>query len=59
MGTLVFFIALFPYFAVSDDDTDASSRRAACLLPPTCLALGTLTFTEYEDSGEVTIPYVT
>ena len=53
LGTLAFFIALFPYFAVSSDDTDAGSRRAACLLTPTCLALGTLSFSEYEDSGEV------
>ncbi|CAM9541397.1 unnamed protein product [Ascophyllum nodosum] len=52
LGTLAFFVALFPYFAVSSDNTDAGSRRAACLLPPTCLALGTLSFAEYEDSGE-------
>lgn len=50
---MVFFIALFPFFSISGDDVSPSSRRAGCLLPPTCLALGTMAFTEYEDSGEV------
>eukprot|EP00903_Cladosiphon_okamuranus_P008962 g8576.t1 len=52
IGTMVFFISLFPFFAVEPSDTPAGSRRAACLLPPTCLALGTVAFSEYEDSGE-------
>ncbi|CAM9405596.1 unnamed protein product, partial [Scytosiphon promiscuus] len=52
LGTLLFFIALFPYFSLEADDTSAASRRLGCLLPPTCLALGTVAFTEYEDSGE-------
>lgn len=55
VGTLVFFIALFPYFAISGDDVSAGSRRAGCLLPPTCLALGTVAFSEFEDSGEVSV----
>ena len=55
IGTMVFFICLFPYFAVEPNGTPASSRRAACLLPPTCLALGTLAFAEFEDSGEVNV----
>lgn len=50
---MLFFVALFPYFAISSDDTAASARRAGCLLPPTCLALGTVAFSEFEDSGEV------
>lgn len=49
----MFFVALFPYFALEGDGTSAGARRAGCLLPPTCLALGTLAFAEYEDSGEV------
>ncbi len=49
----MFFVALFPYFFLESDSTPASSRRAGCLLPPTCLALGTLAFAEFEDSGEV------
>lgn len=53
IGTMVFFVALFPFFALTGDDVTPSSRRAGCLLPPTCLALGTIPFTEYEDSGEV------
>ncbi|CAM9263174.1 unnamed protein product [Hapterophycus canaliculatus] len=52
IGTIVFFVALFPYFVLTADGTPASSRRWACLLPPTCLALGTLAFAEFEDSGE-------
>lgn len=53
IGSMIFFLCLFPYFAVEPNDTPAGSRRAACLLPPTCLALGTLAFAEFEDSGEV------
>ncbi|CAN0116974.1 unnamed protein product, partial [Discosporangium mesarthrocarpum] len=52
LGTMAFFVALFPYFSVSSNDTPAADRRAACLLPPTCLALGTVSFSEFEDSGE-------
>ncbi|CAM9958417.1 unnamed protein product, partial [Discosporangium mesarthrocarpum] len=52
LGTMAFFVALFPFFAVSSNDTAPANRRAACLLPPTCLALGTIAFTEFEDSGE-------
>lgn len=48
-------MALFPYFALQADNTPASSRRAGCLLPPTCLALGTVAFAEFEDSTEVTL----
>ena len=50
---MLFFVALFPYFALEGQGISASSRRAGCLLPPTCLALGTLAFAEFEDSGEV------
>ena len=50
---MLFFAALFPYFALTGDDTPANSRRTGCLLPPTCLALGTVSFAEFEDSGEV------
>lgn len=53
IGTLLFFVALFPYFAVDKEGVSANSRRAACLLPPTCLALGTLPLTEFEDAGVV------
>ncbi|CAN0021601.1 unnamed protein product [Pylaiella littoralis] len=56
IGTMLFFVALFPYFALTSDATPASSRRAGCLLPPTCLALGTLAFAEFEDSGEGVTP---
>ncbi|CAN0169452.1 unnamed protein product, partial [Ectocarpus fasciculatus] len=52
IGTMLFFVSLFPYFAVQSDDTSANDRRLACLLPPTCLALGTISFSEFEDSGE-------
>eukprot|EP00903_Cladosiphon_okamuranus_P016293 g15025.t1 len=55
IGTMVFFVALLPFFAFQTDDTPAGSRRAGCLLPPTCLALGTLAFLEYKDSGEVVV----
>ncbi|CAN0381436.1 unnamed protein product, partial [Laminaria digitata] len=48
LGTITFFVALFPYFALTNDDVAPSARRAGCLLPPTCLALGTLAFTEFE-----------
>ncbi|CAN0481151.1 unnamed protein product, partial [Hapterophycus canaliculatus] len=48
IGTMLFFVALFPYFALEADDTPAASRRLGCLLPPTCLALGTVAFTEFE-----------
>lgn len=53
IGTLLFFVALFPYFFLTGDSSTANARRAGCLLPPTCLALGTVVFVEYEDSGEV------
>lgn len=59
LGTIAFFVVLFPYFALTGDDVPASARRAGCLLPPTCLALGTLPFVEFEDSGEVSRPGVT
>ncbi|CAM9259808.1 unnamed protein product [Ectocarpus sp. 4 AP-2014] len=52
IGTLLFFFALFPYFAVSDKEgITANQRRAACLLPSTCLALGTVPLVEFEDAG--------
>ncbi|CAN0348380.1 unnamed protein product [Pylaiella littoralis] len=51
IGTLMFFVALFPYFAVDQEGVTVNQRRAACLLPPTCLALGTIPLTEFEDSG--------
>lgn len=50
---MLFFVALFPYFVLQGADTLATSRRWGCLLPPTCLALGTVAFSEFEDSGEV------
>lgn len=50
---MLFFVALFPFFVLEGADTPASSRRWGCLLPPTCLALGTVAFSEFEDSGEV------
>lgn len=54
IGTLLFFVALFPYFAVSDKEgVTANQRRAACLLPSTCLALGTVPLVEFEDAGVV------
>ncbi|CAM9216529.1 unnamed protein product, partial [Ectocarpus fasciculatus] len=52
IGTLCFFVALFPYFVLVTNGTPASHRRGGCLLPPTCLALGTVAFAEFEDSGE-------
>ncbi|CAN0443024.1 unnamed protein product, partial [Laminaria digitata] len=52
IGTITFFVALFPYFALDGNAVTGSARRAGCLLPPTCLALGTLAFAEFEDSGE-------
>lgn len=53
IGTILFFAALFPYFAVDQDGVSSNQRRAACLLPPTCLALGTVPLREFEDSGVV------
>ncbi|CAM9360676.1 unnamed protein product [Chrysoparadoxa australica] len=50
-GSVIFFMSLFPYFAVDTDGTSASARLAACVFPPTCLAVGTLPFIDYEDSG--------
>lgn len=55
---MLFFVALFPFFVLQGADTPASSRRWGCLLPPTCLALGTVAFSEFEDSGEVGVTTV-
>ena len=55
VGTILFFAALFPYFAVDQDGVSSNQRRAACLLPPTCLALGTVPLREFEDSGVVSM----
>ncbi len=55
IGTITFFVALFPYFAVDSEGSSTNQRRAACLLPPTCLALGTVPLVEFEDSGVVRV----
>ncbi len=50
LGVMVFFVSVFPYFAVNGD-TSNSSILAICILPASCLAIGTIPLSTYEDSG--------
>lgn len=48
IGPLLFFATFFPYYAVQDDSYDTSTKLSACLLAPTCFALGAGVFADYE-----------
>jgi ATP-binding cassette subfamily A (ABC1) protein 3 len=48
LGPMIFFATFFPYYSVSDPQYDQSSKAAACLLAPTCFALGANVFADYE-----------
>lgn len=48
LGPMIFFAAYFPYYAVNDPQFSTSSKTAACLLAPTCFALGSEVFADYE-----------
>src|SRR3546814_15471118 len=48
LGPLLFFAAFFPSYAVADDNFSNETKTWACLLAPTCFALGASVFAEYE-----------
>lgn len=48
LGTVIFFITYFPYSTVSNPQYSVSTKTLGCLLAPTCFALGTSVFAEYE-----------
>mmetsp|Transcript_62430 Transcript_62430/g.122842 ORF Transcript_62430/g.122842 Transcript_62430/m.122842 type:complete len:2323 (-) Transcript_62430:80-7048(-) len=48
LGPMIFFASFFPYYAVSDDQFDSSSKAATCILAPACFALGAEVFADYE-----------
>jgi len=51
IGVLFFFSSVFPYFAVNDSEADPTVKAITCLLPATCLALGTDAFVIFEDAA--------
>jgi hypothetical protein len=48
VGPMLFFGSFFPYYAVMDPDYSMSTKASACLLAPTCFALGANVFADYE-----------
>ncbi len=50
VGILVFLASFFVYFAV-DETSSTSSLIGACVLPATCMAIGTIPLSTYEDFG--------
>eukprot|EP00002_Diphylleia_rotans_P010817 TRINITY_DN2139_c0_g1_i4.p1 TRINITY_DN2139_c0_g1~~TRINITY_DN2139_c0_g1_i4.p1 ORF type:complete len:1384 (+),score=248.88 TRINITY_DN2139_c0_g1_i4:167-4318(+) len=51
LGAVILFLALLPNIAVTSDSS-AGSQFGACLLSPTCLALGLEKFADYEEAQE-------
>mmetsp|Transcript_6325 Transcript_6325/g.7912 ORF Transcript_6325/g.7912 Transcript_6325/m.7912 type:complete len:1988 (-) Transcript_6325:343-6306(-) len=49
IGSMAFFASLFPYFGVSSGTN--AQKTATCLLPASCLAIGTDAFSAYEDAS--------
>ncbi len=50
LGVMAFFVSLFPFFAVTNT-TPTSALVGMCILPASCLAIGTLPLATYEDAG--------
>jgi ATP-binding cassette subfamily A (ABC1) protein 3 len=48
VGPMLFFGTFFPYYSVADPDFSVSTKTSACLLAPTCFALGANVFADYE-----------
>lgn len=48
VGPLVFFASYFPFYVVDNPQIATSSKSAACLLAPTCFALGATVFADFE-----------
>lgn len=47
-GTVLFFAAFFPYYALTGPGTGTGAKAAACLLAPTCLGLGSDVLAAFE-----------
>jgi ATP-binding cassette, subfamily A (ABC1), member 3 len=47
-GTVLFFAAFFPYYALTGAGTGTAAKAAACLLAPTCLGLGSDVIAAFE-----------
>lgn len=51
LGTVLFVVAFFPYFAVTGVTTSTSRKLAACLCAPTAFGLSIEGISAYEASG--------
>ena len=52
-GAVLFFVAYIPYLFIAEDleDLPISTKRAACLLAPTCVGIGSNILAQFETSG--------